>query len=59
MAGSDVVRDVVRVCECQFCGEGGFTPMGIKSHQQWCDENPHPGVTPEKQAELREQGVLE
>jgi hypothetical protein len=55
MAGSEVVR----VCECQFCDRSDLTPQGHRSHVTWCDENPHPGIHPEKQAELREKGVLD
>lgn len=55
MAGSNVVR----VCECEFCGRDDLSPQGLRGHQQWCDENPHPGVPPAKLEELREQGVLD
>lgn len=46
-----------QICECEYCGEM-YSPAGIENHQMWCDENPHPGIAPEKQEELREQGIL-
>lgn len=55
MAGSTVMR----VCECRFCGRDNLTPQGIKMHETYCDDNPHPGIAPEQQAELREQGLLD
>ena len=45
------------LCTCQFCGRD-LSARGVRSHEQYCDENPHPGITPEKQAELRAEGVL-
>lgn len=54
MAGSDVMR----ICECRFCDRADLTPQGLRMHQRWCDENPHQGIAPAKQDELREQGLL-
>lgn len=36
---------------CQFCEEK-FAPSGIRNHEQWCDENPQPGVPPSLQEDL-------
>jgi hypothetical protein len=55
MAGSKVMR----VCSCEFCDRDDLTPQGVREHQRWCDENPYPGVSPEKQEELREKGVID
>lgn len=55
MAGSTALR----ICSCRFCDRDDLTPQGLQQHQRWCDENPRPGVTPEKQDELREKGVLD
>lgn len=43
------------VCTCRFCGDD-YTPQGIRNHEMYCDENPHPGVPPAKQDEF---GVTE
>lgn len=44
-----------QVCTCRFCGEG-FQPQGIDTHETFCDSNPNPGISYDKQAEL---GILE
>jgi hypothetical protein len=49
----------LRICECQFCNRNNLTPQGLRSHQVWCDENPYPGIHPDRQQELREQGILD
>lgn len=36
---------------CRYCGES-FTAAGIQNHETWCDENPHPGLSPAQQREL-------
>jgi hypothetical protein len=43
-------RDEARIAPCRWCGEK-FTPAGVGTHQRHCDENPHPGVSYEKQVE--------
>lgn len=43
-------RDENRIAPCRWCEEK-YTPAGIEHHQRWCDENPHPGVSYEKQVE--------
>lgn len=37
--------------ECRYCGES-FTAAGIQNHETWCDQNPHPGISPAQQKEL-------
>lgn len=41
----------VEAAECRYCGES-FTAAGIQNHERYCDENPHPGISPEQQQEL-------
>jgi hypothetical protein len=48
---------VATVCSCEFCGRE-LSARGVRSHEQYCEENPHPGIRPEKQDELRAQGFL-
>ncbi len=43
-------RDENRIAPCRWCGEK-FTPAGVGTHQRHCDENPHPGLSYEKQVE--------
>jgi len=43
-------RDEARIAPCRWCGEK-FTPAGVGTHQRHCEENPHPGVSYEKQVE--------
>lgn len=43
-------RDEERIAPCRWCGEK-FTPAGVGTHQRHCDENPHPGISYEKQVE--------
>ena len=43
-------REENRIAPCRWCEEK-YTPAGIEHHQRWCDENPHPGVSYEKQVE--------
>lgn len=38
-------------CQCRYCGEE-FTAAGIGNHEKYCDENPHPGISPAQQQEL-------
>lgn len=40
-----------RVCSCRFCGEE-YTPAGIGNHERWCDENPEPGMCPDRAEDL-------
>lgn len=49
---------LVSICECRYCGDH-FTSRGIDAHEQWCDDNPYPGVMPDEQEKLIEKGVLE
>jgi hypothetical protein len=43
-------RDEQQIAPCRWCDET-FTPAGIGTHQRYCDENPHPGISYEKQVE--------
>lgn len=43
------------LCACRFCGQDK-TPQGIRSHEQYCEDNPHPGVPYEFQ---EERGLLD
>lgn len=39
---------LVAIWECRYCGDC-FTSRGLSTHEQWCDENPNPGVPPDRQ----------
>ena len=44
-------RSEPEACPCRWCDEK-YTAAGIERHEQYCDENPTPGITYEQQVEL-------
>lgn len=55
MAGTTLTR----ICQCRFCDRDDLTPQGVRMHEQWCDENPLPGIDAATQDDLRRRGVLD
>jgi len=44
-------RDEPQLCDCYWCDDS-FTAAGVANHEQYCDDNPHPGISVQQQKEL-------